>query len=238
MIARRRRHRLDLLHAVLHHHRRPAVVADRCSASSSSASRRSSPASTSSSPSTRCARPGMTWFQHAALRLGASTPPASSRCWRRRCSASRCSWSRVEHAFGIGIFDPARGGDPVLFQHLFWFYSHPAVYIMILPAHGRDQRGGLRPSRARTSSATRRSPTRSLGIALRRLPHLGPPHVRRRAVDASTPASSACSRCSSAIFTAIKVFNWVGTLYKGVDRASRRRSPTSSASSSSSCSAA
>src|SRR5918996_127607 len=42
----------------------------------------------------------------------------------------------LERAFRIGIFDPALGGDPVLFQHLFWFYSHPAVYIMILPAMG------------------------------------------------------------------------------------------------------
>lgn len=42
----------------------------------------------------------------------------------------------VERAFGFGIFDPALGGDPVLFQHLFWFYSHPAVYIMILPSMG------------------------------------------------------------------------------------------------------
>ena len=42
----------------------------------------------------------------------------------------------VERATGIGIFDPALGGDPVLFQHMFWFYSHPAVYIMILPSMG------------------------------------------------------------------------------------------------------
>jgi cytochrome c oxidase subunit 1 len=42
----------------------------------------------------------------------------------------------MERFMGVGIFDPSRGGDPILFQHMFWFYSHPAVYIMILPAMG------------------------------------------------------------------------------------------------------
>src|SRR5918992_3336189 len=42
----------------------------------------------------------------------------------------------LERMAHVGIFDPALGGDPVLFQHMFWFYSHPAVYIMILPSMG------------------------------------------------------------------------------------------------------
>ena len=55
----------------------------------------------------------------------------------------------MERGLHIGIFDPALGGDPVLFQHLFWFYSHPAVYIMILPSMGVPCRHGARRAASR-----------------------------------------------------------------------------------------
>ena len=84
--------------------------------------------------------PGRHLDAAAALRLGHVRHRRSSRCWPRRCSRSRCCCSSSERFFGIGIFDPKLGGDPVLFQHFFWFYSHPAVYIMIVPGMAIDQR--------------------------------------------------------------------------------------------------
>src|SRR3974390_651506 len=79
--------------------------------------------------------PGMTWFRlplfvwshYAASVLMVLATPVL---------AITLVLVGVERGLGIGVFDPAKGGDPILFQHLFWFYSHPAVYIMILPAMG------------------------------------------------------------------------------------------------------
>jgi cytochrome c oxidase subunit 1 len=79
--------------------------------------------------------PGLTWFRlplfvwahyAASLIMVLGTPVV----------AITIALLGLERLLGIGVFDPKKGGDPILFQHLFWFYSHPAVYIMILPGMG------------------------------------------------------------------------------------------------------
>ena len=77
---------------------------------------------------------GMTWFR-MLLFLWAIYATALIQILDPR-SCDHPDAVGIERAFQIGIFDPAMGGDPVLFQHFFWFYSHPAVYIAILPAMG------------------------------------------------------------------------------------------------------
>jgi cytochrome c oxidase subunit I len=83
----------------------------------------------------RMRAPGMTWFRLPLL-VWALYATALVQILATPVIAITVLMMAVERAFGFGIFDPRLGGDPVLFQHLFWFYSHPAVYIMILPPMG------------------------------------------------------------------------------------------------------
>ena len=79
--------------------------------------------------------PGMTWFR---LPLFVWTLYATSLIFVLATPVITITLVLlvIERVFGIGVFDPALGGDPILFQHFFWFYSHPAVYIMVLPGMG------------------------------------------------------------------------------------------------------
>jgi cytochrome c oxidase subunit 1 len=119
----------------------------------------------------------------------------------------------IERLFDLGIFDPTRGGDPLLFQHLFWFYSHPAVYIMILPGMGVISE--LIPcfSRKRVFGYEFVAFS-SLAIAV--LGFLVWGHhmfVSGQSVYAGMVFSLLSFLV--AIPSAIKVFNWTATLYKG-----------------------
>jgi cytochrome c oxidase subunit I len=119
----------------------------------------------------------------------------------------------LERLFHIGIFDPAIGGDPLLFQHLFWFYSHPAVYIMILPAMGVVSE--VIPCFSRKKIfGYKFIAFSSLAIAV--LGFLVWGHhmfVSGQSVYAGLVFSILSFLV--AIPSAIKVFNWTATLYKG-----------------------
>jgi cytochrome c oxidase subunit I len=119
----------------------------------------------------------------------------------------------VERVFGIGVFDPTKGGDPVLYQHLFWIYSHPAVYIMILPAMGVISE--VIPTFAhRTIFGYRFIAYSSIAIAA-----LGSlvwaHHMFTSGMGEFANVVFSLLTFLVAIPSAIKVFNWVSTLYKG-----------------------
>ena len=119
----------------------------------------------------------------------------------------------AERTLHIGFFDPKLGGDPVLFQHLFWFYSHPAVYIMILPAMGVVSELIATFSR-KPIFGYRFVAFASIGIAI--LGFLVWGHHMFVAGE-SIYAGVVFSVLSMlvAVPSAIKVFNWTATLYKG-----------------------
>jgi cytochrome c oxidase subunit 1 len=119
----------------------------------------------------------------------------------------------LERYLGIGVFDPAKGGDPILYQHLFWIYSHPAVYIMILPAMGVISEVIPVFSRKRIYGY------KAIAFSSMAIASVG------SLVWGHHMFVSGQSDLASLIFSlltflvavpsAIKVFNWVATLYKG-----------------------
>lgn len=119
----------------------------------------------------------------------------------------------MENLFSIGVFDPSIGGDPVLFEHLFWFYSHPVVYIMILPAMGIV--GEIIPVFSRKPIFGYTSIVyASVGIAVIGLLVWGH-HMFVAGMSDITRYIFSFLTFFVAVPTAIKVFNWVCTMYKG-----------------------
>ena len=119
----------------------------------------------------------------------------------------------VERAFSLGIFDPALGGDPLLFQHLFWIYSHPAVYIMILPAMGAVSE--IIPTFAkRTIFGYKAIAFSSLAIAFIGY-FVWAHHMFTTGISDTSRFIFSLLTFLVAIPSGVKVFNWVATLYKG-----------------------
>ncbi|TVR03367.1 MAG: cytochrome c oxidase subunit I [Deltaproteobacteria bacterium] len=119
----------------------------------------------------------------------------------------------IERAFGVGIFDPALGGDPVLFQHFFWFYSHPVVYVMILPAFGVISELVTIHSRKHIFGYNAIAVS-SIAIAFIGFLVWGH-HMFVSGQSGLSAAVFSFLTFLVAVPTAIKVFSWVATMYKG-----------------------
>jgi cytochrome c oxidase subunit I len=119
----------------------------------------------------------------------------------------------LERIFHIGFFNPALGGDPVLFQHLFWFYSHPAVYIMVLPAMAVVSETVPCFSRKRIFGYGFVA-LASVGIAVLSFAVWGH-HMFVSSQSVYAGMIFSFMSMLVAIPSAIKVFNWTATLYKG-----------------------
>ena len=119
----------------------------------------------------------------------------------------------LERGFHIGIFDPKLGGDPVLFQHMFWFYSHPAVYIMILPGMGVISEIVTCFSRKRVFGYTFVALS-SIAIAVFGFV-VWAHHMFVAGISVYSAMVFSLLSFAVAIPSAVKVFNWTATMYKG-----------------------
>jgi cytochrome c oxidase subunit I len=160
----------------------------------------------------RMRAPGMTWFKMPLF-----TWALYSTAWVQVLATPIIGITLilvvVERLFGVGIFDPTLGGDPVLYQHLFWIYSHPAVYIMVLPALGVVSE--ILPVFARRTIFGYKFIAFS-SVAIAGLGSLVWAH-HMFTVGMSNTGMFIFSLLTFlvSIPSAIKVFNWVATLYKG-----------------------
>ena len=155
--------------------------------------------------------PGMTWFR-LPLFIWAMYATSLILVLATPVLAMTLMLMGIERTFGIGVFDPAMGGDPLLFQHLFWFYSHPAVYIMVVPAMGVARE---------IISCFCRNPVfgyRFMAYAILAIAAFGfvvwghHMFVSGQSAYAGTVFSLLTFLVS--VPSAIKVFNWTATLYK------------------------
>jgi cytochrome c oxidase subunit 1 len=156
--------------------------------------------------------PGMTWFR-LPLFIWAHYATALIMILGTPVVAIAIVLVALERTLHIGIFDPTLGGDPVLYQHLFWFYSHPAVYVMVLPAMGVISE--LIAAGARKEIFGYKFVAfSSLGIALIGFfvwgHHM---YVSSQSIFAGLIFSVLTYLV--AVPSAVKVFNWTATLYKG-----------------------
>jgi cytochrome c oxidase subunit 1 len=160
----------------------------------------------------RMRAPGMTWFRlplfiwshyAASILMVLGTPVL----------AITLVLIVLERTIGIGVFDPAKGGDPLLFQHLFWFYSHPAVYIMILPGMGVISEVISTFSRKRVFGYTAVAFS-SVAIAVFGF-FVWAHHMFIMGVSNYSALVFSLLTMLVAVPSAIKIFNWSATLYKG-----------------------
>ncbi len=156
--------------------------------------------------------PGMTWFR-MPLFLWAIYSTAIIQVLATPVIGITLLMLIVERVAHIGIFDPALGGDPVLFQHFFWFYSHPAVYIMIVPAFGVISEIIAVFSRKRIFGY-KFIALSSVAIAILGFFVWGH-HMFTSGQSVLAGAIFASITFLIGVPTAIKTFNWLATMYQG-----------------------
>ncbi len=156
--------------------------------------------------------PGMTWGR-LPLFVWANYATALIQVLGTPVVAITLALVALERGFHIGIFDPAIGGDPILFQHMFWFYSHPAVYIMILPGMGVISELVTCFSRKGIFGYSFIAGS-SLGIAIIGFLVWGH-HMFVTGMSMYAGLYFSFLTMIVAVPSAIKVFNWTATMFRG-----------------------